>query len=299
MSRLALQYQEYLQWSLERRYQLLPYLITLQQDWTSSGLPLVRPMFLHYPDSLMFGLWSQFMLGPDLVVAAVTSPDQNVVNLRLEAGTWYDFYSGIKYHSPSSSVSLSVQAKLYEIPAFQRGGSVLLLYKALSPDLGQSGQSYLDQASLELKVALECSGGPRQLETCEASSSHDWLAGSEDARLSVNVTSLGMAGEIRLSTVGTTRKTLEIIFISGLQSSPGLYFTSQAWGTVEAVQCQHDVTDPCWSDQQDVVLLKNVNLSLLSQILIEWKDPTATTTTTTTTTTPTTTTPSVPVTTTK
>ena len=141
MSSLALQYQEYLQWSLERRYQLLPYLITLQQDWTSSGLPLVRPMFLHYPDSLMFGLWSQFMLGPDLVVAAVTSPDQNVVNLRLEAGTWYDFYSGIKYQSPSSSVSLSVQAKLYEIPAFQRGGSVLLLYKALSPDLGQSGQS--------------------------------------------------------------------------------------------------------------------------------------------------------------
>lgn len=109
--RLALQYQEYQQWALERRYQLLPYLLTLQQDWTTSGLPLVRPMFLHYPDTFMFSLWSQFMLGPDVVVATVTSSDQEVVELRLPAGTWYDLYSGMTYQSPSSAALLPVQAR--------------------------------------------------------------------------------------------------------------------------------------------------------------------------------------------
>ena len=274
--RLALQYQEYLQWSLERRYQLLPYMITLQQDWTSSGLPLVRPMFLHYPESLMFGLWSQFMLGPDLVVSAVTSPDQTVVRLRLPAGSWYDLYSGIKYQSPSSAVSLAVQAQAYEIPAFQRGGSVLLIYKALSPDLGQSGQQYLDnQTQMDLKIALECSGGPRQLETCEASSSLDWLIDGLNSSLSVNVTSLGGEGSISLNPSGTTNKTLDIIFISGLQPSPALSFSSSAW---EAKECEEGTAVPCWSQQQDVVLLRKINLPLKDNISIEWQDPVSTST---------------------
>ena len=39
---LAKQYQEYITWALDRRYQLLPYMRTLQLAWTTSGTYVYR-----------------------------------------------------------------------------------------------------------------------------------------------------------------------------------------------------------------------------------------------------------------
>merc|ERR1712154_595705 len=138
-----------------------------------------------------------------------------------------------------------------------------------------------NQTELDLKIALECSGGPRQLETCEASSSHGWLIDGLSSRLSTSVTSRAGAGQIMLNTTETTDKTLDIIFISGLQPSPALYFTSESWPGGSAGQCQEGSKDPCWSHQQDVVLLK-VELELKGLISIEWQDPISTSSTSTT-----------------
>ena len=91
---LAKQYQEYITWALDRRYQLLPYMRTLQLDWTDSGVPMVRPMFLDNPE--LWDLWSQFQLGPDIVIVAVIDGDQPLVNVSLPSGSWYEYYSGIR-----------------------------------------------------------------------------------------------------------------------------------------------------------------------------------------------------------
>ena len=300
----TLQYQEYIQWSLERRYQLLPYMMTLQENWATTGLPLVRPMFLHYSESFMFGLWAQFMLGPDLVVAAVTSPEQEVVMVRLPPGSWYDWYSGIKYQSPHSAAVLPVQAKTYELPAFQRGGSVIVVYKALNASDGQSGQNYLEAATLEVKVALECSGGPRQLETCEAASSQPWAVETGEARVNITVNTTAGRGDLVVHSQGESSRILEIIFISGLYPSPGLTFTLQTEGgqPVVATECGDAHSSVCWSAQQDVVLLRNIKTNITALSRIGWDadagsstsskptTPTTTTTTPTTTTTTTTTT---------
>ena len=76
---LAKQYQEYITWSMDTRYSLLPYLRSLQLTWASSGLPLVRPMLLAGPG--LAASWSQFMVGPDLCVAAITQADQQLVQV--------------------------------------------------------------------------------------------------------------------------------------------------------------------------------------------------------------------------
>ena len=128
--KLAKQYQEYISWALETRYRLVPYMRTLQLDWVTSGLGLVRPMFVQYP--AMWGHGDQFMLGPDLVIAPVTQADQQLVRVSLPAGTWFDYYSGIQYYSPTEALQLSVPTKLYQLPVFIRGGSVLILYQASS-----------------------------------------------------------------------------------------------------------------------------------------------------------------------
>ena len=78
---LAKQYQEYITWSLDTRYSLLPYLRSLQLSWAASGLPLVRPMLLAGPGLASSASWSQFMLGPDLCVSAITQPDQQLVQV--------------------------------------------------------------------------------------------------------------------------------------------------------------------------------------------------------------------------
>ena len=79
--RLARQYQEYITWALDTRYSLLPYLRSLQLSWAASGLPLVRPMLLAYPGLATSASWSQFMLGPDLCVAAITEADLQLVQV--------------------------------------------------------------------------------------------------------------------------------------------------------------------------------------------------------------------------
>ena len=288
----TLQYQEYIQWALERRYQLLPYMMTLQQDWTTTGLPLVRPMFLHYSESFMFGLWAQFMLGPDLVVAAVTSPRQEVVEVRLPPGTWYDWYSGIKYQSPHSAAVLPVQARPYELPAFQRGGSVLIVYRALGGSEGQSGQNYLAAASLELKVALECSGGPRHLETCQAATSQPWAVDTGEVRINVTVNTQAGRGVVLLHSEGQSGRMLDIIFISGLYPSLGLTFTLETEGgpPLVAGECLEAESSVCWSHTQDVVLVRNINSTITEVNSIGWDADSSTSSTTSPSTTTTTTT---------
>ena len=76
----------------ELRYQLLPYTYTLAWEARDTGLPLMRAMWLHYPDDERArGLGTQFMWGRDLLVAPVftkgrgvargLSPDRRLVRL--------------------------------------------------------------------------------------------------------------------------------------------------------------------------------------------------------------------------
>lgn len=51
---------------------LAPYLRALAGEAQESGLPMQRPMFLHYPGETMFAACQdQYMLGPDMIVAPV------------------------------------------------------------------------------------------------------------------------------------------------------------------------------------------------------------------------------------
>jgi hypothetical protein len=63
---------------IETRYKLLPYLYTVMEDNTRTGLPLLRPLFLEFPDAapdhhpldIDLDASGEFMVGPDLLVAA-------------------------------------------------------------------------------------------------------------------------------------------------------------------------------------------------------------------------------------
>jgi len=55
---------------IELRYQLLPYLYTGIEEASRTGIPLMRPLFLEYPETAsLAGNDSEFLFGRDLLVA--------------------------------------------------------------------------------------------------------------------------------------------------------------------------------------------------------------------------------------
>lgn len=114
--------------SLQTRVRLMPYLYTLAWQTSTTGLPLVRPMFFEDPVSRdWWDVDDQFMLGDCLLVAPILEEGQSSRDVRFPAGLWYDFRSGNAIQGPTT---ISVDAPLDVVPVFVRGGSVL----PLAPD---------------------------------------------------------------------------------------------------------------------------------------------------------------------
>lgn len=74
---------------------LLPYFRRLRAEAMETGMPFMRHLVLHYPeDSVCADLDRQFLLGADLLVIPVMSPDAEEVRGYLPEGEWKHAFSG-------------------------------------------------------------------------------------------------------------------------------------------------------------------------------------------------------------
>jgi alpha-glucosidase len=122
---------------IEERYRLLPYLYTVTEELSRTGLPIVRPLFLEFPNAtsdshpLDLDAGSEFLFGPDLLVAPPPFPEQpDDYILTLPTGIWYDYWTGekIQVAAPSKtppSGSLLMHPKLETLPVYVREGSII------------------------------------------------------------------------------------------------------------------------------------------------------------------------------
>ncbi|HEX2326808.1 MAG TPA: TIM-barrel domain-containing protein, partial [Chloroflexota bacterium] len=107
----------------ELRMRLLPYLYTLAWRAHTHGEPLMRPLAYHYPaDPNVWELGSQYLLGPDLLVAPVTRAGATHWPLYLPAGEWYDFWT---HERLVGGRGVSRSTPLESLPLLVRGGAVL------------------------------------------------------------------------------------------------------------------------------------------------------------------------------
>jgi alpha-glucosidase len=105
---------------IEERYRLLPYIYTSMEETSRTGIPLMRAMFLEFPEDPAFtGVDREFMFGPDLLVAP-GDETTNPYEVKLPAGPWYDFWSGL----PVTGTQM-VQPRLDTLPVYVRGGSIV------------------------------------------------------------------------------------------------------------------------------------------------------------------------------
>jgi alpha-glucosidase len=108
---------------IELRYQLLPYIYTGVEEMTRTGLPLMRPLFLEYPQMPgAEGDDHNFLFGRDLFVAPVDTEMLDAKEVNLPPGEWYDFWSGTKAAIPQH---IQLHPRLEELPLYVRAGAIL------------------------------------------------------------------------------------------------------------------------------------------------------------------------------
>ncbi|WP_101296929.1 alpha-xylosidase [Halegenticoccus soli] len=108
------------------RYRLVSYLYSYAEGARRTGLPIVRPLVLHYQDDpATHHLDTQYLLGEELLVAPVFDPNGEV-DVYLPEGEWVDWWSGERY---TGGRTLHRTVPLDEVPLFVRAGSVLPLHE--------------------------------------------------------------------------------------------------------------------------------------------------------------------------
>lgn len=110
------------------RYRLLPTIYTLAREAVETGVPLLRPCTLEFPDDLDAArVHDQFMFGPHLLVSPICRPQQTYRLAYVPRGSWQEFWSGNRVIGEGRIVA---RAGLDSIPILQRAGTAVPLAPA-------------------------------------------------------------------------------------------------------------------------------------------------------------------------
>jgi alpha-glucosidase len=135
---------------IETRYRLMPYLYTLAEEASRTGVPMLRPLFLEFPDAaqdhhpldLDTPASGEFLLGHDLLIAPPPFPEElDRYQAEFPTAAWYDFWTGEKVLPPAKNdayvppvsggsqppLTASLQPVPGSLPVFVRGGAILPL----------------------------------------------------------------------------------------------------------------------------------------------------------------------------
>ncbi|XP_012721548.2 neutral alpha-glucosidase AB isoform X6 [Fundulus heteroclitus] len=148
--------------AVRQRYTFLPYWYQLFYLAYHTGEPVMRPLWVEYPqDPATFALDDEFLLGRDLLVHPVTEEGARGVTAYLPGKdeVWFDIHTFQKHNGGQN---LYIPVTMSSIPVFQRGGSIIprklrvrrsstcmeddpyTLYVALNNQRTAEGELYID-----------------------------------------------------------------------------------------------------------------------------------------------------------
>ena len=164
---------------IETRYKLMPYIYTLAEEAARTGLPLVRPLFLEFPDAtadrhpIDLDSGAEFLLGPDLLIAPQPYPDErDDYQVELPTSGWYDFWTGERVRAnrlpepvtvtvdpdpPSDSkqpYAIQVTPHLDRLPVFVRAGAIL----PMAPLVESTNETPRGPLTLRVYAGDSCAG---------------------------------------------------------------------------------------------------------------------------------------------
>ena len=164
---------------IETRYQLMPYIYTLAEESSRTGLPMLRPLFLEFPDAapdrhpidIDTATAGEFLLGPDLLIAPSPFPEElDTYAVSLPSADWYDFWTGekIPHIEPAAPLtpdptavpgqktplSITITPALAQLPVFVRAGSIL----PIEPIVQSTNQTPQGALTLRIYAGGHCAG---------------------------------------------------------------------------------------------------------------------------------------------
>lgn len=105
------------------RYALLPYFYDLCRECEKTGLPIIRPLVLHYENDInVRNLNDEFMVGKHILVAPVVEQGVRKRMVYLPEGIWYDYWSHAEYQGKQYYI---IDAPLDVCPVFVKEGTIL------------------------------------------------------------------------------------------------------------------------------------------------------------------------------
>ena len=110
---------------LELRYRMLPYIYSVVRECTKTGLPVMRALWLEYPEdpeAAMRG--DEYLWGPNVLVAPVLEQGATSRRVYLPKGDWFDFWTDERIEGGRE---ITRPVDLETIPLYTRAGSILPL----------------------------------------------------------------------------------------------------------------------------------------------------------------------------
>ena len=110
---------------LELRYRMMPYLYSAVRECSLTGMPIMRALWLHYPDDpLAVARDDEYLWGRDILVAPVCEQGASTRQVYLPRGDWYDFWTGER---TEGGREITRAVDLETLPLFVRAGAIVPL----------------------------------------------------------------------------------------------------------------------------------------------------------------------------
>lgn len=159
---------------IEERYKLMPYLYTAAEELSRTGLPLVRPLFLEFPDAtkdkhpMDLDAGNEFLFGRDLLIAPAVYPEKpDAYSVELPSVNWYNYWTGEKvgggvWSDGAPALNdpgfigrkIMIKPQLDVLPIFVREGSIL----PLQPLVQSTNETPKGPLTLRVYPGNECKG---------------------------------------------------------------------------------------------------------------------------------------------
>jgi len=114
---------------IELRYRLLPYIYTLAWQNSTTGMPLMRPLFFEDEnDQALFDIKDAYLWGDAFLVAPIVNPGETSHEVALPEGVWFDFWDDTRYFGDTTA---EIPVSLKTIPVLVRAGSFIPMVDAV------------------------------------------------------------------------------------------------------------------------------------------------------------------------
>ena len=108
---------------LDLRYRLMPYTYSAVRETALTGMPVMRALWLHYPDdTAAVQRGDEFLWGRDILVAPVTEKGATSRRVYLPHGRWYDFWTE---EAVAGGAEVTRAVDLETMPLYVRAGAIV------------------------------------------------------------------------------------------------------------------------------------------------------------------------------